>query len=194
MAFGWQGVFVALAAVSALAALGAGYLYFLGAKAAASRQASAVNERRRGEAPLVDCPTVLSIEWADGTLSEFASLWLRDNLREDRDPHSGQRLVDIADLPENPQIRSAAAHNGAVYIEWEAEPRTASFELRMAACTCIESLLRPAGTSRPSAGWRAPRLDAARDFAWATFSSGPERPVAARAVARRGCCKTASRS
>ncbi|HME37478.1 MAG TPA: MFS transporter [Steroidobacteraceae bacterium] len=36
VAFGWQGVFVALAAVSALAALGAGCLYFLGAKAAAS--------------------------------------------------------------------------------------------------------------------------------------------------------------
>jgi sugar phosphate permease len=34
VAFGWQGVFVALAAVSALAALGAGYLYLLGAKAA----------------------------------------------------------------------------------------------------------------------------------------------------------------
>jgi len=33
--FGWQGVFVALAAVSALAALGAGCLYILGAKAAA---------------------------------------------------------------------------------------------------------------------------------------------------------------
>jgi sugar phosphate permease len=35
VAFGWRGVFVALAAVSALAALGAGYLYLLGAKAAA---------------------------------------------------------------------------------------------------------------------------------------------------------------
>jgi len=33
--FGWQGVFVALAAVSALAALGAGYLYSLSVKAAA---------------------------------------------------------------------------------------------------------------------------------------------------------------
>ncbi len=47
---------------------------------------------------------MLCIEWADGTLSEYASIWLRDNLREDRDPHSGQRLVDIADLPENPKI------------------------------------------------------------------------------------------
>jgi MFS transporter, OPA family, glycerol-3-phosphate transporter len=36
VAFGWKGVFVALAAVSALAALGAGYLFLLGAKAAAS--------------------------------------------------------------------------------------------------------------------------------------------------------------
>jgi OPA family glycerol-3-phosphate transporter-like MFS transporter len=36
--FGWQGVFVSLAAVSAFAALGAGSLYFLGAKAAASKK------------------------------------------------------------------------------------------------------------------------------------------------------------
>jgi len=35
VAFGWQGVFVGLSAVSALAALGAGCLYVLGAKAAA---------------------------------------------------------------------------------------------------------------------------------------------------------------
>ncbi len=35
VAFGWQGVFVALSAVSAVAALGAGYLYFLSARAAA---------------------------------------------------------------------------------------------------------------------------------------------------------------
>jgi sugar phosphate permease len=35
--FGWQGVFLALAGVSALAALGAGYLYYLGAQAAAGR-------------------------------------------------------------------------------------------------------------------------------------------------------------
>ncbi len=36
VAFGWRGVFISLAAVSALAALGAGCLYFLSAKAAAS--------------------------------------------------------------------------------------------------------------------------------------------------------------
>jgi len=38
VAFGWQGVFVALAAVSALAALAAGYLYVLGSRAATVQQ------------------------------------------------------------------------------------------------------------------------------------------------------------
>jgi OPA family glycerol-3-phosphate transporter-like MFS transporter len=37
VSFGWQAVFVGLAAVSAVAALGAGYLYFLGAKAALAK-------------------------------------------------------------------------------------------------------------------------------------------------------------
>ena len=112
---------------------------------------------------------MLGIEWADGTSSEFASLWLRDNLREDRDPQSGQRLIDIADLPENPRIRSAAVHDGAVSVEWEAESRSASFEL--------EWLLAHAAHGPPGQPEFTPRrwlegagLDAARDFAWAAFS------------------------
>jgi gamma-butyrobetaine dioxygenase len=113
---------------------------------------------------------VLGIEWADGTVSEFASLWLRDNLREDRDPHSGQRLVDIADLPEDPRIRSAAARDGAVSVEWETEPRPASFDLGW--------LHAHASNHTPGRAEFAPRywleaagLDAARDFAWAAFSA-----------------------
>ena len=71
----------------------------------------------------------LNIEWADGSASEFSSLWLRDNLREDRDAHSGQRLIDIADLPAQPRIRNAAPDNGSVNVEWESEQRPARFEL-----------------------------------------------------------------
>ncbi len=113
-------------------------------------------------------PDTLNIEWADGTTSEFASLWLRDNLREDRDPHSGQRLIDIADLPEDPKIRSAMARHGAVNVEWEAEPRPASFD--------IEWLRAHASNRSPGRPEFAPRswleaagLDAAHDFAWAAF-------------------------
>ena len=114
-------------------------------------------------------PDLLSIEWSDGTLSEFASVWLRDNLREDRDSHSGQRLIDIADLPEDPKIRSAAAHNGTVSVEWEAESRPASYEVEwLYAFASSRSDRRTPFTPRR---WlEGARLDAARDFAWANFS------------------------
>jgi gamma-butyrobetaine dioxygenase len=129
-------------------------------------------------------PDMLGIEWSDGTSSEFASLWLRDNLREDRDPHSGQRLVDIADLPENPRIRSAAAQNGTVRVEWESEPRPAAFELQwLLAQASNRSDPRP--EFRPKPWLEGARLDAARDFAWAAFSEARnDRPLRGRWLMR----------
>ncbi|MEP6886225.1 MAG: TauD/TfdA family dioxygenase [Gammaproteobacteria bacterium] len=113
-------------------------------------------------------PDMLHVEWSDGTLSEYASLWLRDNMREDRDAHSGQRLIDIADLPEDPRIRSATAHNGSVKVEWEDEPRAGSFELPWLQAHAVKlSARRPELTPKH---WQGARLDAVRDFAWATFS------------------------
>jgi gamma-butyrobetaine dioxygenase len=114
-------------------------------------------------------PDMLNVEWADGTASQFASLWLRDNLREDRDPHSGQRLIDIADLPEDPKIRSAVARDGAVNIEWESESRAAAFELEwLRAYAANGSGGRPGFT--PKLWLEGARLDAARDFAWTSFA------------------------
>jgi gamma-butyrobetaine dioxygenase len=111
-------------------------------------------------------PHALTIEWADGAMSEFASLWLRDNRAEDRDAHSGQRLVDIADLPERPRIRSAVTQGGTVRIEWEGEPRAVTFELAWLAAHAFDR-----GRRRPELDvrlWLAgARLDAGRDFAWA---------------------------
>ena len=113
-------------------------------------------------------PDMLSIEWADGTSSEFASLWLRDNLREDRDPHSGQRLIDIADLPEDPKIRSAVAQNGEVKVEWEAEPKSGSFELGWLHAHTSNGAGRRSKFA-PRQWLEGARLDAAREFAWAAF-------------------------
>jgi gamma-butyrobetaine dioxygenase len=129
-------------------------------------------------------PDMLNVEWADGTLSEFSSLWLRDNLREDRDPHSGQRLIDIADLPEDPRIRSAVAQDGAVNIEWESESRSASFELKwLLAHGSNRSQGRPEFARR---FWlEAAGLDAAHDFAWAAFSEAQcDRALRARWLTR----------
>src|SRR2546423_11363689 len=93
---------------------------------------------------MVAAPECLTIVWQDGRTSEFASLWLRDNVREDRDPHNGQRLVDITDLPEKPRIRSAAAANGVVRIDWEDDSRSACFELDwLAAHACGGGRSRP---------------------------------------------------
>jgi gamma-butyrobetaine dioxygenase len=129
-------------------------------------------------------PDMLKVEWADGTLSEFASLWLRDNLREDRDPHSGQRLVDIADLPEDPKIRTAVARDGAVNVEWESEARSATFALEW-----LRAHLANGSGGRPEFApklWlEGARLDAARDFAWAPFADAREdRPLLARWLMR----------
>ncbi|HEX3848429.1 MAG TPA: TauD/TfdA family dioxygenase [Steroidobacteraceae bacterium] len=117
-------------------------------------------------------PDTLGIEWNDGSSSEFASLWLRDNLREDRDPHSGQRLVDIADLPADPKIKSARSDNGAVTVAWETEPRSATFEVEWLR---RHSADRPAQQKvRPRLWLEGASLDAHRDFAWTTYPEAKE--------------------
>jgi alpha-ketoglutarate-dependent taurine dioxygenase len=108
----------------------------------------------------------LTIEWADGAVSKFASLWLRDNRAEDRDAHSGQRLTDIADLPANPRIHSAVDETGAVRIHWQGESRTDVFDLGWLARNAFGR-----GSSSPERQVRlwpdGAKLDARADFAWA---------------------------
>jgi hypothetical protein len=74
-------------------------------------------------------PDALRIQWADGTTGEFASVWLRDNLPEDRDAHSGQRLTDVTALPLEPRIRTATLADTEVRIVWQEETRVSTFTL-----------------------------------------------------------------
>jgi gamma-butyrobetaine dioxygenase len=110
-------------------------------------------------------PDRLTIRWADGQLSEVSSLWLRDNRPDDRDPHSGQRLIDIVDVPESPRLRSAALDAEGVRIEWADGGRHTLFNKEwLAAYARAESPAEP--KVRP---WlEGGALDAARDFAWAS--------------------------
>jgi gamma-butyrobetaine dioxygenase len=115
-------------------------------------------------------PDALAVEWADGTLREFAGIWLRDNLPEHRDPHSGQRLVDIADLPAQPRIRSAAAHDGGVQIEWDGESRASSFDGEWLAAQAEDiRTRRPELVVRT---WLEGSALEDSDFAWAGFAQG----------------------
>src|ERR1017187_10576458 len=119
---------------------------------------------------VLSTPQSLTVEWANGEGGEFGSLWLRDNLPEDRDPHSGQRLLDIADVPEEPRIRSAVAEDGVVRVEWESETRPASFEFDWLARHAAGSTAhRPELTS--TLWLEGAVLDAERDFAHAPLSA-----------------------
>ncbi|HVN45720.1 MAG TPA: TauD/TfdA family dioxygenase [Steroidobacteraceae bacterium] len=107
-------------------------------------------------------PGMLTIEWTDGAVSEFASSWLLDNRSEDREPHSGQRLLDIADLPAHPRIRSAIIREGAVRIEWDGELGPACYPLAWLAAHGRDRAARAASQRLWLEG---SALDARRDFA-----------------------------
>jgi len=117
---------------------------------------------------IASTPEHLTIEWSDGAVAEFAGVWLRDNLSENRDPHSGQRLVDIADLPARPLIRSASVAGDAVRIEWESETTSATFAVAwLAAQTAGDAGERP---ERIATTWlHGAAMHAARDFAWVSL-------------------------
>src|SRR5258706_10382471 len=70
---------------------------------------------------LQSMPEALTVVWDDGQSARFPALWLRDCRPGDRDPHSGQRLVDVTDLPDEPRIRTARTANGGLELEFEGE-------------------------------------------------------------------------
>ena len=119
---------------------------------------------------IIGAPETLSIEWADGNVSEYSSVWLRDNLAEDRDAHSGQRLIDIADVPERPRIRSAVREEDGVRIHWEEEAQPASFSFAwLAAHATGRAPRRPELLLQP---WlEGGTLEARHDFAWASLTA-----------------------
>lgn len=53
--------------------------------------------------------------------TRFPALWLRDQCPGDRDPGTGQRVIDITDLPERPQILNVACQGDSVTIHWIGE-------------------------------------------------------------------------
>ena len=119
---------------------------------------------------IIGAPETLSIEWADGNVSEYSSVWLRDNLAEDRDAHSGQRLIDIADVPERPRIRNAVREEDGVRIHWEEEAQPASFSFAwLAAHATGRAPRRPELLLQP---WlEGGTLEARHDFAWASLTA-----------------------
>jgi gamma-butyrobetaine dioxygenase len=68
------------------------------------------------------------VTWQDDHEREFPSLWLFDNNPVNRDPRTGQRLIDVADLPLNPAIAKANHNSGDLQVSW-ADGSMAAFPL-----------------------------------------------------------------
>ena len=115
-------------------------------------------------------PHSLTVHWPDGRASDFASLWLRDNQREDRDAHSGQRLIDIMDLPTAPLIRSASIDNDTVRVVWDDNATSASFPLNWL-IECVPGAAQ-AAPERDTRRWlEGAAMSAAENFAWISFDA-----------------------
>ena len=92
---------------------------------------------------ITSAPESLTLEWADGGVSEYASIWLRDNRASDRDSHSGQRLIDVLDVPPEPRIRAARQHYGDVRVEWEGESAATDYPIPWLAAHSCGAAPRP---------------------------------------------------
>ena len=116
----------------------------------------------------------LHVTWADGTCDTYAGVWLRDNAPEDRDPVSGQRLTDVADLPRAPLIGAATLAGSRVRVSWLGEDRTSAYE---GAWLYSHSPRRGTSMRHPVRTWlTGAAMDARRDLAWldaATLASDP---------------------
>jgi len=69
----------------------------------------------------------LTLEWADGRRSRFAAIWLLDNRPDGRHSPEGQRLFDVAELPEEPTIAAAALAGDDLKVEFAPGGMTAVY-------------------------------------------------------------------
>jgi gamma-butyrobetaine dioxygenase len=68
--------------------------------------------RRTVIAGLTHDRETLTVDWSDGRRSRFAAIWLLDNRPDGRHSPEGQRLFDVAELPEEPTIAAATLADG----------------------------------------------------------------------------------
>lgn len=62
----------------------------------------------------------LSITWSDGAENSYSAIWLRHNCEcaQCRQPHSGQKVVDAAELTRSLHVSSEGAADGFVKLKW----------------------------------------------------------------------------
>jgi len=70
----------------------------------------------------------VSITWGDNLCCVYPAIWLYDNNPVHREPRTGQRFIDIADLPAEPRIRDGHLIESALRLVW-ADDTVAEYRL-----------------------------------------------------------------
>lgn len=122
--------------------------------------------------------TSLTIHWADGGRSRWPSIWLRDQCRCAACRHpSGQRLFEIGDLPEHPEIVSVTQGDGAIRLEWR-DGHASEFDIAWLAARDLSEEARSArarqprlwgkeiGNHLPEGDWPTIARDPAAELRW----------------------------
>jgi len=106
----------------------------------------------------------LNIDWADGKTSCLATIWLRDHCQmpASRDPVSGQRLLNITDIPEDTRIVSVKQTADALEIEFAPEGHRSVYSTKWLRDNCY--CLNQSTDNRGASGKKLWRGD--------TFSNG----------------------
>jgi gamma-butyrobetaine hydroxylase len=85
----------------------------------------------------------LTLDWSDGRQSQLAAIWLRDHCQmlQSRDPISGQRLLNITDIPVDIHIASATRDGDTLVIEFAPDSHRSEFSLDwlLDNCYCLNA-------------------------------------------------------
>ncbi|GAB5435977.1 2-trimethylaminoethylphosphonate dioxygenase [Falsiruegeria mediterranea] len=145
-------------------------------------------------------PSVVTIEFDDGTTTRFHAIWLRDNALdpETRAPGNGQRLITIGDIPADIAISAAQVGNGDLSVTFAPENKTVTFPADWLAEHSYDRAqandfgrMAPGittwerGIEAPSGDWSAVQsthaakrdwLAAVAEFGFAKLTGGPTEP------------------
>lgn len=80
-------------------------------------------------ATIIDDGNALSLKFKGGSISRFHGIWLRDNAPEPEtiSTANGQKLITLADIPENLTISKASVINGDLSLTFLPENKTVSY-------------------------------------------------------------------
>ncbi len=95
----------------------------------------AARESRGSGSPLAPAITgvntaddAIHLRWSDGLQSRFYLLWLRDNCPSVRHPGTGQRIVDITELPRDFSVRRTQLESdGSLLVHWAGDRHISRF-------------------------------------------------------------------